>query len=208
MSLFLSFTTEKKLLFFFTFILSNFFYKFCFKSIERYVITFFCPKNCLIFENFGFQNLIDSGVDMPSWSLDLLGASITLISMFGWLYFYKQLTDFFMKYTLDMPFYNPMPIPSVDDLLPVEDLEGSNLDDILSTEPLGWFSGLEETSDTDDSIIESVGSDFGLVLETYSILDYILPHSIDDLMFKSVILYAFVEGFVLYTKLSVSYHYC
>lgn len=145
---------------------------------------------------------------MPSWSLDLLGASITLISMFGWLYFYKQLTDFFMKYTLDMPFYNPMPIPSVDDPLPVEDLEGSNLDDILSTEPLGWFSGLEETLDTDDSIIESVGSDFGLVLETYSILDYILPHSIDDLMFKSVILYAFVEGFVLYTKLSVSYHYC
>lgn len=208
MFLFLNLTTEKKLLLFLAFILSNFFYKSCFKLIERCVIAFLCPKNCFFFENFEFQKLIDNGVNMPNWSLDLLGASITLISMFGWLYFYKQLTDFFMKYPLDMPFYTPMPIPSVDDPMPGEDLEGSNLDDILSTEPLGSFSYLEDTSHVDDSITESVGSDFGLVPETLSILDYILPQSIDDLMFKSVILYVFVEGFVLYTKLSVSYHYC
>jgi len=122
--------------------------------------------------------------------------------MFGWLYFYKTLAEYFITYPMDTPFYTPQPTSFMEGLADEENLESSNLDDIVYIRTDPWISIPENNSDVDDSISEDLVSDSGLLSATYSILEYILPHSTEDLMFKSVILYVIVEGFVIYSKVA------
>lgn len=199
---------KNKYLFIFVFILINFLCKYCLKLFERQLITFFFQKNCLFFEHFDLNKVAGGGFDFSVLIPEILPATVTLISMFGWLYFYKTLAEYFITYPMDMPFYTPQPTSFMEDLADEENLESSNLDDILYIRTDPWVSVPENNSDVDDSISEDLASDSGLLPATYSILEYVLPHSIEDLMFKSVILYVVVEGFVIYSKVALSYQYC
>lgn len=199
---------KNKYLFIFVFILINFFCKYCLKLFERQVITFFFQKNCLFFEHFDLNKVAAGSFDFSVLIPEILPATVTLISMFGWLYFYKTLAEYFITYPMDLPFYTPQPTSFMEDLADEENLESSNLDDILYIRTDPWVSAPENNSDVDDSISEDLASDSGLLPATYSILEYVLPHSIEDLMFKSVILYVVVEGFVIYSKVALSYQYC
>lgn len=199
---------KNKYLFISVFILINFFCKYCLKLFERQVITFFFQKNCLFFEHFDLNKVADGSFDLSVLIPEILPATVTLISMFGWLYFYKTLAEYFITYPMDLPFYTPQPTSFMEDLADEENLESSNLDDILYIRTDPWVSAPENNSDVDDSISEDLASDSGLLTATYSILEYVLPHSIEDLMFKSVILYVVVEGFVIYSKVALSYQYC
>lgn len=199
---------KNKYLFIFVFILINFFCKYCLKLFERQVITFFFQKNCLFFEHFDLNKVAAGSFDFSVLIPEILPATVTLISMFGWLYFYKTLAEYFITYPMDLPFYTPQPTSFMEDLADEENLESSNLDDILYIRTDPWVSAPENNSDVEDSISEDLASDSGLLTATYSILEYVLPHSIEDLMFKSVILYVVVEGFVIYSKVALSYQYC
>jgi len=199
---------KNKYFFLFSFILINFFCKYCLKLFERQVITFFFQINCLFFEHFDLEKVADGSFDFSGLIPEILPATVTLISMLGWLYFYKTLAEYFITYPMDTPFYTPQPTSFMEDLADEENLESSNLDDILYIRTDPWISVPENNSDVDDSISEDLVSDSGLLPATYSILEYILPHSTEDLMFKSVILYVIVEGFVIYSKVALSYQYC
>eukprot|EP01039_Chlorochromonas_danica_P010683 gene10683-11855_t len=72
---------------------------------------------------------------------------------------------------MDLPFYTPQPTSFMEDLADEENLESSNLDDILYIRTDPWVSAPENNSDVEDSISEDLASDSGLLTATYSILD-------------------------------------